>query len=164
MSNLRAKVVNIGDGREGVSDTLRLMRSLVKEYKKNPTIRHLALDIVRDVDQKDFIGEAERIHAFVRDRIQYRKDIRGVETVQTPLATLKIRQGDCDDKSTLSAALLESIGHPSRFVAVGPLPNLYSHVLVETRIGRKWVPFETTEPVGLGWYPDHMTSRLVRNI
>lgn len=143
----------IPNGSAGTRETLKLMSGLVRQSKKSLQIRMLALRLVGERRQKDWFGEVRDIHAFVRDRIRYVKDIRGVETLQTPEKTLEIGQGDCDDKSSLIAAMLESIGHPTRFVAVGFDGASFAHVLVETKIGNKWVPLETTEPVGLGWFP-----------
>ncbi len=101
------------------------------------------------------------LHRFVRDRIRYVRDVRGVETLHTPLALLQLGQGDCDDKATLLACLLESIGHKTRFAAVGFEPGRLSHVLTEARIGARWCPMETTEPVDMGWYPPGVKSRMV---
>jgi transglutaminase-like putative cysteine protease len=132
------------------------MSGLVKSAKSTLPVRLLALRLVRRNGQKDWPGEVRDIHAFVRDGIRYVKDVRGVETLQTPEKTLELGQGDCDDKSTLVAALLESIGHPTRFVAVG-FNGQFAHVLVETKIGTKWVAVETTEPVAVGWFPKNVT-------
>lgn len=93
------------------------------------------------------------IQDWVRDNITYRKDINGVETLSTPDKTLEYQIGDCDDQSVLVASLLESIGHPTRFVAVSFIPSNFSHVLTETLIGNKWVAVETTENVPFGWTP-----------
>lgn len=156
-----SQLMGIPSGKAGTAETLRIMRGLVRDYKKSLPIRTTALDIVRGLNQKDYAGELRAIHRFVRDNIRYVRDIKGVETVSAPDYTLQIGQGDCDDKSVLLAALLESIGHPTRFVAVGYAPNEYAHVLVESRIGAGWLPAETTEPVDVGWYPENMASRLV---
>jgi transglutaminase-like putative cysteine protease len=104
------------------------------------------------------------IHQFVRDKIRYTKDVVGVETIQSPDMTLKLRTGDCDDKSILIASLLLSIGHPCRFVVVGPEKNVYSHVYVETKIGNKWLPVETTEPWNMGEIRKPSISRLEYHI
>jgi len=94
------------------------------------------------------------LYRFVRDSIRYVQDVNEIETVQEPQKTLEFGAGDCDDKATLLAALLESIGHPTRFVAIGFEPGIFSHVYVESRIGDSWVAMETTEPVEMGWEPD----------
>lgn len=138
------------------------MRGLVREGKKALPVRMAALSLVKSNGQKDWYGEATDLHRFVRDQIRYVRDVVGVETLQTPDKTLEIGQGDCDDKSVLLASLLESIGHPTRFVAVGlRQPNQYEHVYVETKIGPNWIPSETTEPVALGWEPKGVKARLI---
>ena len=91
------------------------------------------------------------------------RDVRGVETLATPLVTMQTGQGDCDDKSVLLAALLESLSHPTRFVAVGSAPDEYNHVFVESRLGPHWISAETTEPVDIGWQPERVASRLIIN-
>jgi transglutaminase-like putative cysteine protease len=140
------------------------MKSLVKDYRKDLFIRTLAVALVNDFDQKDYVGEIKALQKFVRNKIRYVKDVRDVETIQTPIVTLQMRSGDCDDKCTLLASLLEAIGHPTRFAAIGFAPDVYEHVLVETRIGRKWIALETTEPVQIGWYPEGVISRMVLHI
>jgi len=139
------------------------MSRLVKTYKKAPLIRELALHLTNNLPQKDWPREVAAIHAFVKNRIRYTKDVNGIETLQTPIQTLRLGAGDCDDKSVLAASLLEAIGHPTRFRAVGFLPNVFCHVLPETKIGPKWVTVETTEPVGIGWRPKNIKANMVRH-
>ncbi len=139
------------------------MRQLVREGKRNPSIRAKALELVAHLPQKHWMGQIRALHAFVRDHIRYVKDINGIETVHTPETLLSVGQGDCDDKATLLAALLESIGHPTRFWAVGFKPGVFSHVLVETQVGPKWLPLETTEPVAPGWRPRNIVSQIHRH-
>lgn len=157
----RALLAKIPSGTAGVKETLRIMRDLVRAYKKNVPIRELAVRLVRGRNQKDWAGEIRSLQSFVRDRIRYVKDINGVETLHTPPKILAQKSGDCDDKSILLATMLESIGHPTRFIAIGLFPGSFSHVLVETKIGNRWIPLETTEPVNAGWYPANVANRMV---
>lgn len=143
----------IPDGPAGIHATLKIMSCFVKEGKKTLSIRDKALSLVSGLLQKDWSGEVRCLHAFVRDHIRYVGDITDVETVQSAVYTLRHAAGDCDDKSVLLASLLESIGHPTKFVAVGMSPGMYEHVYLETKIGTRWVPLETTEPVEMGWQP-----------
>lgn len=154
----------IPSGREGIKRTLQAMSRITRAYKKDVGIRTLASELVRELPQYDTTGEIRAIHAFVRDHIRYTNDIRGVETLQTPRATLELGVGDCDDKSILTASLLEAIGRPTRFVAVGfGEGSGHSHVLVEVRAGRnrRWVPLETIKPVEAGWGPANVKRRMV---
>lgn len=154
-------VMPLSNGVAGIKATANLMCKIVKAYKSRPDIRQLGLNLIADLPPKQYGREAERIMRFVQGRIRYTKDIVGVETLQSPIHTLKIGQGDCDDKSILAATLLETIGHPARFVVVGMMPDSYSHVYVETRIGDAWVPMELTQDWKLGRYPEGIKSRMV---
>jgi transglutaminase-like putative cysteine protease len=155
--------MGIPSGSEGTRVTLALMSKLVREAKKRLAIRTRALSLVKNNGQKDYPGEVRDLHRFVRDNIRYVKDIHGVETLQMPEKTLEFEQGDCDDKSMLLASLLESVGHPTRFVAVGFTPGTFAHVYVETRIGDKWYPMETTEPWAPGRGPGVVLTRMVQH-
>lgn len=155
-----ARLQSLPSGVEGVRATLNIMRRLTREFKKNIVIRELALSLVKNEKPKDWINEIRRLYEFVRDDIRYVRDIQGVETLATPLKTLEYAQGDCDDKAVLLAALLESIGHPTQFIALAFNQMGFSHVIVETRLGRQWIALETTEDVDLGWKPPNSTNSL----
>lgn len=153
----------IPSGREGIKVTLQRMSRLVRIFKKDPGVREVAAALVRSLPQYDRVGEVKALQEFVRDCIRYTNDITRVETVQTPKATLQLGIGDCDDKSTLLAALLESIGRPTRFAAVGFTEGGgHSHVLVEVLTRRqRWVPLETIKPVEAGWGPANVKRVMV---
>lgn len=157
------QLMSIPEGSQGTRETLKLMSKLVKHYKMSPVVREFALALTNHVLQKDFKGEVIALHAFVRDQIRYVKDIKGVETVQSPVQTLRLGAGDCDDKSVLVASLLEALGHPTRFVAVGFSSSSLSHVLVQTKLGSKWISVECTEPVNLGWFPPRVKNQMIQH-
>ena len=157
-------LMGLPDGEAGIIATLRIMRKVVRTWKKSTDLRDLALAHVKGCAQKDWACQINALTVFVRDRIRYVRDINGVETVMTPAETLRRGQGDCDDKSILLAAMLESIGHPARFVAVGVHHHPYSHVYVETRMGNGWIGLETTEPWAPGRVVPNQTSRLTWRI
>lgn len=161
MTKTTATLREISSGVRGTLETLKLMRSVTRAAKKTLVIRQQAMSLLQGLQPKNYGGEIAAIHAFVRDRIRYVRDIRGVETIQTPEKTLEFGYGDCDDKSTLVASLLESAGHPTRFVAMGFRNGQFCHVYVETKLGARWIGVETTEPVFAGWHPPGMTSRMV---
>lgn len=155
--------MEIPSGKQGTYQTLNIMSRLVKRYKRSPALRQLALNLIQDLPgNKNFAGQARRLQNFVRNNIQYVKDINGVETLQTPDRTLSNKAGDCDDQSVLLATMLETIGHPTRFVAIKTDPTgPYVHVFTETKVGTKWLPAETTEPWPLGFHPPKFFRRMV---
>lgn len=155
-------------GLSGIADTLRYMKQATDQFKTHPQIRELALRLTRNLQQKDYHAEIKTLFDYVQKRIRYVKDINGVETLQTPIKTLEYGAGDCDDKSMLLAALVESLGHQTRFRAIGMRPGQLSHVSVEALINGQWVNLETTEPVAMGWAPpyiaEEMTSDALGNL
>jgi len=148
----------IANGDRGTKQTLNIMSSIVKSYKRAPAVRELALKLTAGIPNHHYSAEAAELHAWVQSNIRYVKDVRGVETIQTPIQTLRLKAGDCDDMSTMLAALLESIGHPTRFVAVGFKSRGFSHVLTQTKVGKIWVWLECTKPLAYGERPENMTK------
>lgn len=140
------------------------MRRLVLDAKKDPHIRQLAIQLTNDLPQKDFRGEIDRLFAYVRDQIRYVGDIHDIETLQTPARTLEWRAGDCDDKSVLLAALLETINHPARFKAAGVRGGPLSHVYVQTKLGARWISLDPTMPRASGWEPPDVTLAMYCHI
>lgn len=148
-------------GRAGTRQTLEIMRGLVRQGRSDVRVRETAVQIVRGagIPGHDFARELATLFAFVRDRIRFTRDPVGVELLQGARYTLERGAGDCDDKATLLAALLESIGHPAelRFRAIGVRPGSpqFSHVYVVARLGGREIPLDPTYAgTPVGWqYP-----------
>lgn len=146
----------------GTHATLKIMAGLVKQFKRDPMIRDTAIALTAGLPPRDWAGQARLLYEYVRDRIRYTRDVLGVETIQTPPVTMELEAGDCDDKSTLLATLLQSIGHPARFVATGyRAPHSFSHVYIETLLGERWVPLDATTEHPFGWEPRAPVSRMI---
>lgn len=156
---------SLPSGSAGTAETLRLMRDMANRYKTDMQVRGVALDLVRGLAPRDWVGEVKALFEYVRDSIRYVRDIAGVETLQTPPTTIELEAGDCDDKSTLLASLLASIGHESRFVAVGYRTlGAFQHVYVEALLNGKWVPLDATVPREFGWSPRPPLTRMVQPV
>lgn len=82
----------------------------------------------------------------VRRDITYRHDPATVEFLITPDVLLSERQGDCDDFSALTCAVLLSVGVPCRVVIWGPSKRgNFQHVFAEAMIAPgRWVPVDGT--------------------
>lgn len=153
------------EGRAGTASTLKEMARLARDGARDAGVIQVASELVRNLGQYDRVGEVCALHGFVRDSIRYTNDPIDLELVRTPRAILEMGVGDCDDKSILLACLLRCIGRPSRYVAIMMRgQGSFSHVYVETPLGRKWVALETIKPVGVGWAPDNVVKRMVVHI
>lgn len=145
------------------------MARLAREGSRRIEIRNLAVELTTrgfgsaaGLRQKDFLGEARRLSDWVRDHIRYVGDIEDVETIADPVSILRIGAGDCDDKATLLAALLLSIGHTPRFVALAQQPGQFNHVWVQDLVDGRWIDLETTEPLPFGKsVPTHDAAGLI---
>jgi hypothetical protein len=130
------------------------MAALVRRYKTDSGVRLLAQQLTANLPNHDVRGEVTTLQHFVRDRIRYVHDVDGVETLQTPVYTLKVGSGDCDDKSVLLATLLASIGYQPMFFAIGLRGAPFSHVLAGVILGTRRIPLETiVEGKEPGWLP-----------
>jgi Transglutaminase-like superfamily len=156
---LNSTRVRIGSGDRGIAQTIRYMYGAVmgNEGVANPEIRRQALAIVQNVPSRDQQGEIAAILQWVKSNIAFRGEY--AETVQTPLVTLQLRAGDCDDQSSLMAALLGSLGYKTRFKTVAADPSApwaFSHVYIEIfhRKSGQWISLDSTVPQSYpGWQP-----------
>jgi transglutaminase-like putative cysteine protease len=158
------RLQGIPDGIEGVRATLAAMARLVREWRHRAEVTEIARGIVAGLPEKDHLAEMNALFEFVRDSIRYVMDTNGVERIQSPAYTLRERQGDCDDQSILLAALLEGIGIPARFTAVGFSPDAFEHVYVQARPEGEWIGLDPTERVAAGWEPPEVLTRIVQGI
>lgn len=127
-------------------------------------IRNLATRLTQGLRSKDFQSEACACLAWVKGNIRYVRDMRSAELVHDPVTLLgypghlagdfrpcpEARAGDCDDMAILLSALLESIGHQTRFRAVAYRPDKFVHVWTQDRIAGRWLDLEPTEPLACG--------------
>jgi len=160
METSSRQIVNIPSGVAGTKATLKAMRKIVGKYKSYLPIRNLAIYIARNIRNKDFYGEARAVHAYVRDNIRYIRDVHNLETLSSPIVTISIGAGDCDDMSIVVASLLESIGAKTRFVALGFGAGL-CHVITQVYIAGNWIASDPTMPWPFGRMPKNIMSSMV---
>lgn len=164
---MRYELSEIPRGAAGTDRTVQEILRHVKDDLKRPQLRALATQIlnesfIRAKNQKD---EALALYDFVVSTVRYQKDPIGIETVQSPLATVKIGAGDCDDQVGLMAGLALSVGIPVRLRVVGYSPENFIHIFCELLIDGEWLAADTTEPNrGLGWRPYRFPVEKTYNI
>lgn len=117
--------------------------SFMREVWRNIAASHLQDFESSHARRSDLSAKA--VWHYVVEKIQYIKDDKGFDFWQFPAETLCLGQGDCEDKSFLTASLLLAAGIPEGRVrvTVGAMFN-------ETGAGRKLI--------GHAW-PMYRTSR-----
>jgi transglutaminase-like putative cysteine protease len=141
----RASFIELGEGPPSIDRFVGALRAFKHAPAELARVRDVALELVRQTRAYDERGELDALFRFVRDDVRYVKDVAGIDTLQTPTATLERLQGDCDDKSLLLASLAQSIGYPSRFVVSATRKGQsYNHVYVEAWSPQlaRWVALE----------------------
>jgi transglutaminase-like putative cysteine protease len=147
----RTALGKLPPGDQGTRKTLELMQTFAQQGSKDLGVREAAIGAVRaaGAPEHDPAAQLEALHRFVRDQILFIGDIAGVETLQSPSYTLRMRAGDCDDRAVLLAALARSIGVPAelRFkaIAANPTqPGTFSHVYVVARVSGQDIALDPT--------------------
>lgn len=164
--SLSGTITHIGPGLTGVADTLQRMRALVREGRKDIKIRQAATTIVYLTPERDELAEVHALFSWVRDHVRYVRDVHEVETLSTPEKTMSGLVGDCDDQTVLLAALLESVGYPTRFVVTGYHdPKQVEHVYLQVLAGGEWIDCDATEQSApLGWAPPAPLAMYVERV
>jgi transglutaminase-like putative cysteine protease len=147
-------LLDIGDGYQATRQTLKIMADVVRQASTENQIRALAVSLSQTFPNKAFFAEVAACFQYVRDNIRYIQNPIGFQRLEYPTDLLQTGSGACADMCTLLAAMLHSIGHPTRFCAVGYIqPGQCEHVYLETKIGSQWFGLDPTEPVEVGWVP-----------
>lgn len=134
-----------------------------KEGVECPYVRQAALYAVRGAERG--VSEITALFEWVKDNIEFRGENQ--ETIQTPLITLQLGAGDCDDHSTLLAAMFQSLGYQTRFntVSTGGDEDEFSHVYLEVQEKRsgQWIPLDTTVRQSFpGWHASDIRRCQIR--
>ena len=142
----------LSEGEKGVDETVEIMRRMVLQSLADPAVKELAATIVKGIPYTDSVGYAKAVYQFAKDRMQYVPDTAHIEEITAP--AIHARRflsagrswGDCDDFSTLQAALLKSVGVPVRFAVIASPRNkgAFDHVRLEAYTKAGWLPLEST--------------------
>ncbi len=129
------------------------MRALSRAGAGHPLVVQTAQGVVRGVAEKSPGADVSAMLGFVRGQMRYTHDPRDTETIKAPWVLLEEASangawvGDCDDATTLLAALLGAVGYATQFAVVGTdssRPREASHVFMQVHTPQGWV---TLDPI-----------------
>jgi len=108
-------------GKLGHAGRVAQIRKLITSYGRDPRIRNLALSIVKQsgVQPRDYDGQAAAILAWVQNPANVFYANEAHEQLQSPMYTLRVKTGDCDDLVILLGSLYDSIRLSNRLVLSG---------------------------------------------
>lgn len=132
----------MGDGVEIASASVRFrnfaeeahfLRKRANEFGRNLPLRELALKIIfPNCESRDESCQALAIGTWVQENIKYVHE--ATELFQSPMTTLRLKAGDCDDHATLINSLLTTVGIKNKFCILnirGQWAHIYAVALVK---------------------------------
>jgi len=118
-------------GYNGAQQTIQVMQKAALEDGAHFETRQLAEVICEGLDSKDYVSEYLACYNFLLQHTRYMRDPRRVELVKAPHVIAKqLLAGhrpslDCDDLSTMLAALILSVGGNANFCTVAFRKMMY---------------------------------------
>jgi len=119
----RLGIHNVGSLKSRIDLIVKLLRKDFYDPIRGPQLRALVGKIVRACPIRGDVGdktagfcEVSAIYDFVVNNVRYSGDTtpigeRPVDLYQSPIRTLEMGVGDCDDESALTVALLTYLGY-----------------------------------------------------
>jgi hypothetical protein len=135
-------------GDDGTAQTVRAIRALVEQGKKDPRVNRTTGGILRAarVAPYDDAAEVRAIFSWVLRNIRFTKDPEGKECLRPAATTLQWGFGDCDDiNAILLPSMLGSVGYRTRVVTIAShpgAPEQFSHVYCEVHLAGRWIPLD----------------------
>lgn len=144
-----AQTFPLADGDAGTAQTIRAMRRLIEQGKKDPRIHELAARIIAhcppEYTPAGEISAARSIFDWGLANVRYTPDVTGKETLHAAWDVARLGIGDCDDFTVLFCSLLETIGKQTRIVTISSHPDApkqFSHVFPEVLVQGRWIPID----------------------
>lgn len=105
---------DISEGDAGTRETVRLIRGLINQGRKDIDVRRLAESLLSGypldrLSQEEIVGI---LFDYVKENISYLNDPVDVEFIRSAPGLLSEPFGDCDDYTVLLGSLAESVGIP----------------------------------------------------
>jgi Transglutaminase-like superfamily len=154
------------EGDPGVEQTIRQMRRLIDQGKKDPEIHELAAQIIRRLPADDGSSavatqKARAIFDAVSRNVRFTFDVHGNETLHAAADIVRLGIGDCDDFTVLICSLLKTAGADCRIVTIATDPSgEFSHVYPEAEINGQWIALDAARKfAAFGKSPSHYTRK-----
>ena len=144
---------------KNIDDRIDMIFDEIDVGKREPVIRQLLGEILKNVPEKDYEAELEAIFDWVRKNIRYTRDPHNLELFQKPSRIIELGLADCDDLSILIGAMVQSIGYPLRLRVIGVQSADPEHIYPlagvppsETDLeNTQWVAMDASVDQPIGW-------------
>lgn len=144
-----------------IKDRLAIIAKQIDKSEQDPSVRLLALEIVRGVAQhgeESEDAELARVFWWVKNNIEYRGDPRNYDLYANAIRTIQSRAGDCDCHCALISSVLSNLGYLVGAKVISPDDkdwHIYAVCGVRSKASPSaYVALDTTQPGSFpGWEP-----------
>jgi hypothetical protein len=121
---------------------------IIDNYTGNPVLVEFTAKLIKlnNIPARDEESLARYIQLFVKKHIKFFREYP--ERWQSPLQTLALGLGDCDDKTILVASILRSFRLPIKLIFLrfeSKDGKKYSHVFPKVKLNNRWFALETVQ-------------------
>lgn len=150
--------VKVSDNEQAMA----LLRAMADLYQTHPDVVSIAQEIHEYAALTVAVPSAELIahgvQTYVQKTVRYEEE--EIERFCSPLVTLRIGLGDCDDHALLVCVLARAAGLQARIVPLRDTSGAIVHAVTQIKTGGGWMWAETTIAAGLGEHPLDAAQRL----
>lgn len=144
-----------------VPDVEQIVTALAEfafQFGKNPRVRQFINGILAPsgIGNNDETGQLAMLLKVMQTRVVYVRDPHGIEYVRSPLVLINdicakgSAVGDCDDHVLLFNAMANSLGFPTRIIAVKVNNSkVFNHVISSVKVNGVWLDFDTCLKTGM---------------
>lgn len=154
-----------------LDDRIKHLRALAISGAADPTLRMMTARLLARkcgaqwcIPERDYPKEIRAVFSAVRQHVRYTRDTEHADLYQHPLRTLQSGAGDCDDFSSLLAAMLLSIGYPVHYRVIRSegardWNHIYVMVGLPPQKPERWVALDATVAMPPGWQSPRIAAK-----
>lgn len=148
------------DPDRAVAQTIGAMWALVDASDETQRVHRVATIIAASCPQKDFAAQLRAVFWWLKERVRFKRDTFGLEHVRDPDQLLfeierhGITAADCDDMSTLGAAIVRALGFQPLLITTARRPGPFEHVFFGAVLNGWDIPLDPQERPLPGIWPN----------
>ena len=172
LRTIKTRIKNV----RNTDDRVKFIARNIAKYRTNAEIHTFAAQALTDfcggtwcVQPRDWLGEVCAISEHIKNNVRYTLDTYGIDTYRTPIRTLQLAMGDCDDMAQLAGAMLQAVGYPVMIKVIQtPDQDDFNHIYIMAGMPpqnpKKFVAVDPSQPFGCGWEAEGVVRQKVYKV
>jgi len=155
---------------KSIEERIDLIFEEIEDGKADPKIRLLVANIIRDIPERDYLGELNAIFDWVKQNVRYTHDPYNLELFNRPKRVIEYGIADCDDLTILLGSMVQTIGYPIKLRVIGVNSDEPEHIYlmagippIENSEPSDWIAMDASVDEPMGWQIDRDKVRYVED-